>query len=324
MTVTLPQIPCNYKMDLKKKPDLVCVIGHTAGGKTAFAAALAEKTGAEIISADSRQVYRRMDLGTGKDFQDYVVNGKKILHHLIDIVDPGYEYNVFEFQKDFLKAYNEIKNRNHLAVMCGGTGMYIEAVLKAYKLINVPPDPELRKSLDSMTREQLIEKLSSYRNLHNTTDTENRKRLLRAIEIEEYYNKHELAETVFPKLKYVLLGIKYDRESRRNRITQRLKERLSAGMVEETEDLLKSGIPENKLIYYGLEYKYLTLYIQGELSYEEMFNKLNTAIHQFAKRQMTWFRKMEREGFKIHWMDGHEPMDRKLERSLDIINNFRY
>lgn len=311
-------------MNVKKKPDLVCVIGHTAGGKTAFAAALAEKKGGEIISADSRQVYRQMNIGTGKDLEDYKVKGKKIPYHLIDVVEPGYEYNVYEYQKDFLKVYTDIKKRGNLPLMCGGTGMYIEAILKAYKLINVPPDPELRKSLEKLSQEQLIEKLASYKNLHNTTDITSRKRLFRAIEIEEYYKKQKHSDDLFPELKYILLGIKFDRESRRKRITERLKERLSSGMIEETEALLKSGINSEKLIYYGLEYKYLTLYIQGKFSYEDMFERLNTAIHQFAKRQMTWFRKMEREGFKIHWIDGCEPMERKLERSLKLIDNFKY
>ncbi|MGC9341216.1 MAG: tRNA (adenosine(37)-N6)-dimethylallyltransferase, partial [Bacteroidales bacterium] len=235
-----------------------------------------------------------------------------------------YEYNVYEYQKDFLKVYTDIKKRGNLPLMCGGTGMYIEAILKAYKLINVPPDPKLRKSLEKMSQEQLTEKLASYKNLHNTTDITSRKRLFRAIEIEEYYKKQKHSDDLFPELKYILLGIKFDRESRRKRITERLKERLSSGMIEETEALLKSGINSEKLIYYGLEYKYLTLYIQGKLSYEDMFERLNTAIHQFAKRQMTWFRKMEREGSKIHWIDGYEPMERKLERSLKLIDNFKY
>ena len=302
-----------------KKTNLICVLGHTAGGKTAFAAHLAHKLKAEIISADSRQVYRHMNIGTGKDLEDYVVNGETIPHHLIDIVDPGYEYNVYEYQKDFLRVFHDIRNRERIPVLCGGTGMYIEAVLKAYKLMNVHPDENLRESLKTKDHEDLIKILKSFKPLHNITDTENRKRLIRAIEIEEYYEKNPDLHLRYPEINSVILGIKYDRNSRRKRITERLHRRLEEGMIEEVEGLLNRGISEEKLIYYGLEYKFITLYIKGELSYDEMVAKLNTAIHQFAKRQMTWFRGMERKGFKIYWLDGHMPMREKIDRGVREI-----
>lgn len=301
------------------KNNIICILGHTAGGKTAFAAHLASRMQTEIISADSRQVYRYMNIGTGKDLEDYIVNGEIIPHHLIDIADPGYEYNVYEYQQDFLRAYREISDQNKIPILCGGTGMYIEAVLKGYKLINVPPNQELRKELASQPDDFLIEKLKSFRNLHNITDIENRKRLLRAIEIEEYYSRNPQLKTAYPDLSPIILGIKYDRESRRRRITERLTKRLDEGMIEEVRSLLDSGVPSGKLVYYGLEYKYITWYIENKLSYHEMFKKLNTAIHQFAKRQMTWFRGMERRGFKIHWMDGHMSMEEKVERGMRVV-----
>lgn len=307
-------------MSDNKKTNLICVLGHTAGGKTAFAAHLAHRFNGEIISADSRQVYRHMNLGTGKDLEDYVAGSETIPFHLINIVDPGYEYNVYEYQKDFLKVFHDIRDRGRTPVLCGGTGLYIEAVLKAYKLINVPPDEELRKRLTLMDHEALIEKLKSFKNPHNITDTESRKRLIRAIEIEEYYEKNPDLHLNYPEINSVILGIKYDRNSRRKRITERLYRRLKEGMIEEVDQLLEMGISEEKLIYYGLEYKFITLYIKGELSYDEMVSKLNTAIHQFAKRQMTWFRGMERKGFKIHWIDGRMPMKEKIERGMDVVN----
>ncbi len=301
--------------------NLVCVLGHTAGGKTAFAAALARRINGEIISADSRQVYKHMNIGTGKDLSDYIVDNVSVKHHLIDIVEPGYEYNVFEYQKDFLAVFKDIRQRNRIAVLCGGTGLYIEAVLRGYKLIRVPPDPEYRKYLNSFSDDELVEKLEEYKNLHNTTDTENRKRLIRALEIEHYYSENPGLSDDYPELNYLLIGIKYDRESRRKRITERLHLRLKSGMIEETENLINKGIPEEKLIYYGLEYKYLAWYLGGKISYDEMVEKLNTAIHQFAKRQMTWFRRMERNGFRIHWLDGHLPLETKIQKSLDLIQS---
>lgn len=308
-------------MACQKRHNLLCILGHTAGGKTAFAASLAKHINGEIISADSRQVYRHMNIGTGKDLSDYVVGDKKIKYHLIDIVEPGYEYNVFEYQKDFLKVYKDIRQRNKIPVLCGGTGLYIEAVLKGYKLIQVPPNPEYRKYLSSYSDHDLVEKLKSYKKLHNTTDSENRKRLIRALEIEMYYSENPDLTSDYPELDYLLIGIKYDRESRRKRITGRLHQRLEAGMVEETEKLIKMGISEEKLVYYGLEYKYLAWYLNKKISYNEMVEKLNIAIHQFAKRQMTWFRKMERSGFNIHWLDGNLPIEQKIQQSLELIQN---
>lgn len=300
--------------------DLITILGPTASGKTPLAASLAALLDAEIISADSRQIYRRMDLGTGKDLIDYVIDGKQIPHHLIDIVEPGYKYNVFEYQRDFLKAYEDIKQRGKLPVLCGGTGMYLESVLKGYKLIPVPEDKELRDSLAGKSLEELTDTLRSYKTLHNSTDIDTVKRAIRAIEIEEYYLKNEIAHRPFPSLNSLIVGVSIERELRREKITRRLRQRLDEGMVEEVKSLLEQGLTPDDLIYYGLEYKYLTLYIIGELSYEEMFAQLEIAIHQFAKRQMTWFRGMERRGFTIHWIDATLPMEEKTKRIIELIN----
>jgi tRNA dimethylallyltransferase len=299
-------------MPLFQNINLICILGPTASGKTAFAANLAARLGGEIISADSRQVYRNMDIGTGKDLGDYMINGIQIPFHLVDIVNAGSEYNVFQFQKDFLAAFNNIRERGKLPILCGGTGMYIEAVLKAYKLINVPVNEILRKELEPASLEELESRLKLFKQLHNTTDITIRERLIRAIEIEEYYLDHPDEDESFIGLSPVIFGIMVDRESRRKRITERLKYRLQHGMIEEVQNLLDSGITPEKLIFYGLEYKYLTWYLTGKLSYDEMVLQLNTAIHQFAKRQMTWFRKMERDGFKIHWIDGSLDLEEKL------------
>lgn len=292
--------------------DLITILGPTASGKTPFAAALALQLQTEIISADSRQIYRGMDLGTGKDLADYTINGQTIPYHLIDIADPGYKYNVFEYQRDFLKAYEAIKSKGRLPILCGGTGMYLESVLKGYRLIPVPENPELRNRLSNYSLEELTHMLSRYKTLHNSTDVDTVKRAIRAIEIEEYYAMHPVSEREFPQLNSLIIGVEIDRELRRQKITQRLKQRLKEGMVEEVEKLLRKGISADDLIYYGLEYKYLTLYVTGELSYDEMFTKLETAIHQFAKRQMTWFRGMERRGFTIEWVNAEWPMKEKI------------
>jgi tRNA dimethylallyltransferase len=292
--------------------DLITILGPTASGKTPFAAALACDLDTEIISADSRQIYRGMDLGTGKDLDDYVVNGRQIAYHLIDIADPGYKYNVFEYQRDFLKAYEQISAKGRLPILCGGTGMYIEAVLKGYRLMPVPENPELRRSLADKSLEELTEMLSRYKSLHNSTDVDTVKRAIRAIEIEVYYADHPVTEREFPAINSLVVGIDIDRELRRQKITRRLKQRLDDGMVDEVRRLLDSGISPDDLIYYGLEYKYLTLYATGQMSYDDMFSKLETAIHQFAKRQMTWFRGMERRGFNIHWIDASMPMAEKI------------
>lgn len=302
------------------KYDLITIIGPTASGKTLLAAALANKLDTEIISGDSRQVYRRMDLGTGKDLVDYTVNGHEVPYHLIDIVEPGYKYNVFEYQRDFLKAYEEITAKGKLPVLCGGTGMYVESVLKGYRLLPVPENPELRASLEGKSLEELTHILEGYKKLHNSTDVDTAKRAIRAIEIEEYYKQQPPEYREFPSLHSLIIGVNIDRELRREKITRRLKQRLEEGMVEEVRGLLAEGIHPDNLIYYGLEYKFLTQYVIGELTYEEMFLQLETAIHQFAKRQMTWFRGMERRGFTIHWLDATLPMEEKLEQIINLIN----
>lgn len=292
--------------------DLIAILGPTASGKTPFAATLAAELHTEIISADSRQVYRSMDLGTGKDLADYTINGKQIPYHLIDIADPGYKYNVFEYQRDFLKAYEAIKQKGCLPIMCGGTGMYLESVLKGYRLLPVPENEELRNRLADKSLEELTEILKSYKSLHNTTDVDTAKRAIRAIEIEEFYAHTPVNERSFPQLNSLIIGVDIDRELRREKITRRLRQRLEEGMIDEVRQLMEQGIRPDALIYYGLEYKYLTLYVIGNLSYDEMFHQLETAIHQFAKRQMTWFRGMERRGFTIHWIDARCPMEEKI------------
>ena len=302
------------------KYDLITILGPTASGKTPLAAALADKLSTEIISGDSRQVYRRMDLGTGKDLEDYTVEGRPVPYHLIDIVEPGYKYNVFEYQRDFLKAYEEIVAKGKLPILCGGTGMYIESVLKGYRLLPVPENPELRASLEGKSLEELTHILEGYKKLHNSTDVDTAKRAIRAIEIEEYYKQQPPEYREFPSLKSLIIGVDIDRELRREKITRRLKQRLDEGMVNEVRGLLNEGIPAENLIYYGLEYKFLTQYAIGELTYEEMFLQLETAIHQFAKRQMTWFRGMERRGFTIHWLDATLPMEEKTEQIINLIN----
>lgn len=302
------------------KYDLITILGPTASGKTPLAAALADRLSAEIISGDSRQVYRRMDLGTGKDLADYTVEGRQVPYHLIDIVEPGYKYNVFEYQRDFLKAYEEIVAKGKLPILCGGTGMYIESVLKGYRLLPVPENPELRASLEGKTLDELTRILEGYKKLHNSTDVDTAKRAIRAIEIEEYYKQQPPEYREFPSLKSLIIGVDIDRELRREKITRRLKQRLDEGMVDEVRGLLNEGIPAENLIYYGLEYKFLTQYAIGELTYEEMFLQLETAIHQFAKRQMTWFRGMERRGFTIHWLDATLPMEEKTEQIINLIN----
>lgn len=292
--------------------ELITILGPTASGKTPFATALAAELNTEIISADSRQIYRSMDLGTGKDLADYTINDREIPYHLIDIVEPGYKYNVFEYQRDFLKAYETIKQKGCLPVLCGGTGMYLESVLKGYRLMPVPENPELRTRLADKSLETLTGILQQYKTLHNSTDVDTVKRAIRAIEIEEYYAKHPIAEREFPQLNSLIIGVDIDRDLRREKISRRLRQRLDEGMVDEVKQLLAQGIKAEDLIYYGLEYKFLTLYAIGKLTYEEMFAQLETAIHQFAKRQMTWFRGMERRGFTIHWVDATLPTEEKI------------
>ena len=261
-----------------------------------------------------------MDLGTGKDLADYTVNGKNIPFHLIDIVEPGTKYNVFEYQRDFLNAYKDITARGKLPILCGGTGMYLESILKGYRLLPVPENPELRKNLEGKSLEELTQILSTYKTLHNSTDVDTAKRAIRAIEIEEYYKQQPIAEREFPALNSLIIGVDIDRDLRRENITRRLKQRLEEGMIEEVKGLLAEGIAPEDLIYYGLEYIYLTLHAIGQLTFDEMFVQLETAIHQFAKRQMTWFRGMERRGFTIEWLDATLPTEEKVERIEQLLN----
>ena len=299
--------------------DLVTVLGHTAAGKTAFAAHLADSLKGEIISADSRQVYRGMDIGSGKDYKDYLVMDHQVPVHLIDILDAGYEYNVYLFKRDFLRVYTDISERGMMPVLCGGSGLYIESVLRNYRLLNVPLNSILREELANRSTEELVEILKLHGPLHNITDTSNRKRMIRAIEISRYQSGQLQDSEDERELNPLVLGIRFDRDIRRQRITIRLRERMEEGMVEEVEGLLRSGIPAEKLDYYGLEYRFVCKYIQEELGYEEMFKRLNTAIHQFAKRQMTYFRGMERKGIAIHWLDGGLPMEEKIEQALELF-----
>lgn len=299
--------------------DLITVLGHTAGGKTAFAAHLAYHLGGEVISADSRQVYRGMDIGTGKDYGDYVVNDRQVPVHLIDIQDAGYEYNLYLFKRDFTRVFTDISERGKIPVLCGGTGLYIESVLRDYRLLNVPVDPVLRKELENKSDDELIARLKLYGPLHNITDTVNRKRLVRAIEIARYEDAQPQLAGEEQDLHPLVLGIRFDRETRRERITKRLRLRLEEGMVEEVERLLYSGVTAKKLDYYGLEYRYISKYILKQLSFDEMFARLNTAIHQFAKRQMTYFRGMERRGIAIHWLDGRLSMEEKMEKAMALL-----
>ena len=309
---------------------LITILGPTACGKTSLAASLAAVTGGEIISADSRQVYRRMDIGTGKDLADYTLTIKdEIVHipyHLIDICEPGTKYNLFQYQQDFLKAYEDIVARDRQPILCGGTGLYIESVLKGYALSPVPQNPELRarlegKSLDELTLMLTDLKARNGSAMHNRTDVDTAQRAIRAIEIEEYNLHTPMPERQFPSIPYIIIGVSIDRELRRERITRRLKARLDEGMIDEIRGLLDSGISADDLIYYGLEYKFVTEYVVGKISFEEMFSRLEIAIHQFAKRQMTWFRGMERRGFTIHWVDGALPMEEKLKSILHIVQH---
>ena len=298
------------------KYELITILGPTASGKTALAAALAARLDTEIISADSRQLYRGMDIGTGKDLADYVVDGKSIPYHLIDICDPGYKYNVFEYQHDFFRVFTALRERGLLPILCGGTGLYIEAVLKGYKLLDVPPNPALRERLGCKSLSELETILASYKVLHNKTDVDSVQRAIRAIEIEEFYRTQAPDVREYAPLNSLIVGVDINRELRREKISRRLRARLDEGMVDEVRRILSNGVAPEDLIYYGLEYKFLTLYIIGKLTYEEMVSQLEIAIHQFAKRQITWFRGMERRGCTIHWLDATLPMADKVEQIL--------
>lgn len=307
---------------------MITILGPTASGKTTLAAHLAAKTGAEIISADSRQVYRGMDIGTGKDLADYVVDGKKIPYHLIDICEPGTKYNLFRYQEDFLNAYEGIRNRGVKPILCGGTGLYIEAVLKGYSLSPVPQNAELRerlagKSLEELTAMLVELKKKTGSTMHNRSDVDTAQRAIRAIEIEEHNLNNPMPERECPPIDSLIIGVDIDRDERRRKITNRLKARLEDGMVEEIQGLLRRGIPAEDLIYYGLEYKFVTEYVTGKLTYDEMFRQLEIAIHQFAKRQMTWFRGMERRGFHIHWLDASKPIDDKVMTIMELTDKQR-
>lgn len=304
----------------KEKYDLVSIVGPTACGKTSLAVELALAIpGGEIISADSRQVYRGMDIGTGKDIAEYTRGGVTVPSHLLDIVDAGEKYNLFEFQRDFLVAYEDIKKRGAYPVMCGGSGLYVESVLKGYRLLPVPENPPLRAALEEKSLEELTALLATYKQLHNNTDTDNKKRAIRAIEIEEYYRTCPVEERYFPQIKALTIGVQVDREVRRERISRRLRERLACGMVDEVRGLLNAGLQPDQLIYYGLEYKYLTLYLTGAMGYDDMVSGLEIAIHQFAKRQMTWFRGMEKRGVQIHWVDAMRPLPELVEQIKTLL-----
>ena len=319
------------------KQRMITILGPTASGKTPLAAALASEIGGEILSADSRQVYRRMDIGTGKDLADYTITNKQepinnkqesitIPYHLIDICEPGTKYNLFQYQQDFYDAYRDVVSRGAVPILCGGTGLYIEAVLKGYRLSPVPQNPELRarlenKSLDELTQMLVALKEQNGSTMHNKTDVDSCQRAIRAIEIEEYNLHTPMPKRELPPIDSLIIGVNIDRELRREKITRRLKARLEEGMIDEVKGLLDEGIPADDLIYYGLEYKFVTEYLVGKTTYDEMFTRLEIAIHQFAKRQMTWFRGMERRGFQIHWIDATLPMDEKVNRILQIYGS---
>lgn len=312
-------------IDNMQNQKMITILGPTASGKTSVAAALALRTGGEIISADSRQVYRRMDIGTGKDLADYTIGDVHIPYHLIDIAEPGTKYNLFQYQQDFHTAYNDIRSRGKLPILCGGTGLYIEAVLGGYSLSPVPQNPKLRESLEGKSLDQLTQMLVQLKqkngsNMHNRTDVDTAQRAIRAIEIETYNIEHPTPERQMPPVDSLIIGINIDRELRREKITRRLKARLDEGMCDEIRSLIDGGVNPDDLIYYGLEYKFVTEYVVGKTSYEEMFRQLEIAIHQFAKRQMTWFRGMERRGYTIHWIDAAQSMDEKVEAIMSLMN----
>ena len=308
------------KFTLPSRYDMLAVVGPTACGKTSLAVELALALHGEVLSADSRQVYRGMDIGTGKDLNEYMRDGVAVPVHMVDIVDAGEKYNLFEFQRDFLHAYEKIRSKGSLPIMCGGSGMYVESVLRGYRLIPVPENTALRNELANKTLDELTAILATYKKLHNNTDTDTVKRAIRAIEIEEYYNKIPVGEREFPKIRTLTVGLDVSREVRRERISRRLHARMEQGLVEEVERLLASGLTAEQLIYYGLEYKFVTLYIKGELTRKQMIDELEIAIHQFAKRQMTWFRGMERRGIDVKWVDTTLPMSSQVE----IIKQWLY
>ena len=300
--------------------NLITILGATATGKTTLAANLGSLIGGEIISADSRQIYKGMDIGTGKDLNDYIVNGKKIPTHLIDIADPGSRYSIFEYLVDFTTAFNKVVDNGNIPIMCGGSGMYLDAVLRGYQLGKVHTNNELREQLNKLSHNELVNKLRSYGSLHNVSDTFDEERLIRSIEIADYQLKYSELSLKLPKFNSFNFGIAFDRQIIRSRITERLEIRLKEGLINEVEKLLEEGIMPDDLIYYGLEYKFVTMFVTKQISYNDMFTKLNIAIHQFAKRQMTWYRRMEKNGVKIHWLDGGIDLNDKLAVILSKIN----
>ncbi len=302
---------------------LITITGPTACGKTSLAAELAYQLGGEIISADSRQVFRGMDIGTGKDLADYHIHGVDIPYHLIDIHDAGYEYNVYQFQNDFIRAFGDIVSRGRQPILCGGTGMYIEAVVKGYQLADAPIDPDFRRRMEAFTDEELTARLASLIKLHNHTDTETRDRLLRALEIQEYHLQHPDEYPHMPEMEHLIIGVSFPREIVIERIGIRLRQRLQEGMIEEVKALLEQGVPEERLLRYGLEYKHVTRYLRGECSYDQMYENLYTDIRRFSKRQMTWFRRMERQGIPIRWIDGTQPLQAKVEEVMGLFSSMR-
>ena len=302
---------------------MITILGPTACGKTSLAAALAADIHGEIISGDSRQVYRGMDIGTGKDLADYRVGDISVPYHLIDIVEPGTKYNVYQYQRDFMRAYDDIVGRGVTPVLCGGSGLYLEAVLRGYRMAPVPENKQLRQSLEGKSLAELTEMLNDIKTrkglrMHNTTDVDTAKRAIRAIEIELYQDEHpEETEDIQP-VDSLVIGLQIEVEQRRERITRRLKARFDEGMADEIRRIIDNGVAPEDLIYYGLEYKYVTEYVIGQRDFEETFRLLEIAIHQFAKRQMTWFRGMERRGVKIHWIDSQLPMEEKINEIKKI------
>lgn len=309
--------------NINEKVNIIVVLGPTASGKTSLASNLAYRLNTEIISADSRQVYRGMDIGTGKDYEDYIVKGKKVPVHLIDIAEPGEKYNVFEYQKDFFRIFNELRKKEIIPVLCGGTGMYIDSVLRAYKLLKVPVNEKLRENLKHKSLDELKTILTAYKKLHNRSDTDTKKRAIRAIEIADYYSKNKQAEEDSPEIFPVIFGTDISRDKRRKNISKRLKQRIDEGMIKEAKRLHRQGLSLEDMMYYGLEYKYLALYLKGDLNLDEMYSQLETAIHQFAKRQMTWFRKMEREGYDIKWIDTELPMEEKINVMTKYMSQYK-
>lgn len=302
-------------------PILITITGPTACGKTSLAVGLAYRLGGEIISADSRQVFRGMDIGTGKDLADYDIHGTHIPYHLIDIHEAGYEYNVYLFQNDFIAAYNDIRSRGKLPILCGGTGLYVESVVRDYQLPDAPIDEDYRHSLEKYSDEELTARLASYIKLHNHTDTETRERLVRALEIQEFARKHPDQHVRMPEMRHLIIGVHYPRETVVSRIGTRLRQRLDEGMVDEVRRLLDNGVRAERLMRYGLEYKRLTQYLLGQCTYDEMYENLYTDIRRFSKRQMTWFRRMERNGITIHWIDGQKTSNEKVEEVLSLYNS---